>query len=448
MEFAGGITDLAICKGQPHITTQPTDVVICPGSNATLSVVATGQAALSYQWQVDAGGGFANINNGGVYSGATTNALSITGAGCSMDGYHYRCVVTDGGGNSVNSNSALLTTADTTAPVFTQPGDTAISCDASALPANTGTIAAADMSDNCAPDANLTVTSSDVSTQSVDASLLAHYNYTITRTWEVRDVAGNATQHDQVITVSDTTSPVFTQPGDTAISCDASALPANTGTIAAADMSDNCAPDANLTVTSSDVSTQSVDASLLAHYNYTITRTWEVRDVAGNATQHDQVITVSDTTSPVFTQPGDTAISCDASALPANTGTIAAADMSDNCAPDANLTVTSSDVSTQSVDASLLAHYNYTITRTWEVRDVAGNATQHDQVITVSDTTSPVFTQPGDTAISCDASALPANTGDHSSSRHVRQLCPGCKSYGNLQRCEHAEYRCLAAGAL
>ena len=306
------------------------------------------------------------------------------------------------------------------------------------------------MSDNCAPDANLTVTSSDVSTQSVDASLLAHYNYTITRTWEVRDVAGNATQHDQVITVSDTTSPVFTQPGDTAISCDASALPANTGTIAAADMSDNCAPDANLTVTSSDVSTQSVDASLLAHYNYTITRTWEVRDVAGNATQHDQVITVSDTTSPVFTQPGDTAISCDASAIPANTGTIAAADMSDNCAPDANLTVTSSDVSTQSVDASLLAHYNYTITRTWEVRDVAGNATQHDQVITVSDTTSPVFTVPqNDTicSINCAYNALPAITGDISAADMADNCAPDANltlTYSddptNLMSCDTVGY--------
>ncbi len=44
--ISGGVTDLAICQGQPHITTQPADVVICPGSNATFSVVATGQAVI------------------------------------------------------------------------------------------------------------------------------------------------------------------------------------------------------------------------------------------------------------------------------------------------------------------------------------------------------------------------------------------------------------------
>ena len=142
-------------------------------------------------------------------------------------------------------------------------------------------------------------------------------------------------------------------------------------------------------VTYSDVSTQDPDASLIAHYNYTITRTWKVTDVAGKFTTHNQVITVTDNTAPTFTQPVDIAINCDASILPANTGDVTAADMADNCAPDANLVVTYSDVSTQDPDASLIAHYNYTITRTWKVTDVAGKFTTHNQVITVTDNTAP-----------------------------------------------------------
>ena len=76
------------------ISTQPTDQVICAGDNGSFSVVAAG-SNITYQWQLSTNGGvsFANLSNGGVYSGVTTATLNITGATEAMDTYQYRVIV-------------------------------------------------------------------------------------------------------------------------------------------------------------------------------------------------------------------------------------------------------------------------------------------------------------------------------------------------------------------
>lgn len=76
----------------PAITTQPVSAIICDGGNTGFSTAATG-TAISYRWQVNDGSGFVNITNGGIYSGATTTSLSLTGASLAVTGYKYRCVV-------------------------------------------------------------------------------------------------------------------------------------------------------------------------------------------------------------------------------------------------------------------------------------------------------------------------------------------------------------------
>ncbi len=102
-------TDLAIGKGRPKIRTQPSNIDICEGSNAFFAVSASGRGTITYQWQVNTGGGFTNVLNGGVYSGATTNTLTITGAPYGMNGYLYQCIITDGQGNKNTTNTVLLT---------------------------------------------------------------------------------------------------------------------------------------------------------------------------------------------------------------------------------------------------------------------------------------------------------------------------------------------------
>ncbi|HRW84441.1 MAG TPA: DUF2341 domain-containing protein [Bacteroidales bacterium] len=99
-------TDLAIGRSTSVFVSHPSDFTGC---NATFSVVASGVEPLSYRWQEDDGGGFADLADGGLYSGTGTADLVITGATISMNGYLYRCVVTDGNSNTYTSNSATLT---------------------------------------------------------------------------------------------------------------------------------------------------------------------------------------------------------------------------------------------------------------------------------------------------------------------------------------------------
>ena len=102
-------TDLAIGKGRPRIRTQPSNIDICEGFNAFFEVIARGRKPLSYQWQVDTGSGFTKISDVGVYSGSATKRLDLTGAPYSMNGYLYRCIVTDASGNSKITDTVLLT---------------------------------------------------------------------------------------------------------------------------------------------------------------------------------------------------------------------------------------------------------------------------------------------------------------------------------------------------
>lgn len=85
-------------KSPPSITTQPTVAITCSSSSATLSVTAsegfTGGNALAYQWYVVAPNTatWNALTNGGVYSGATSNTLSISSL-AGLNNYQYYCQV-------------------------------------------------------------------------------------------------------------------------------------------------------------------------------------------------------------------------------------------------------------------------------------------------------------------------------------------------------------------
>jgi len=92
----------------PEITTQPSNSIICAGAGTTFSAAASN--GTGYQWQVNTGSGFNNINNDITYSGATTSILTITGASASFNGNLYRVLVTGQAScASAESNSATLT---------------------------------------------------------------------------------------------------------------------------------------------------------------------------------------------------------------------------------------------------------------------------------------------------------------------------------------------------
>ncbi len=97
----------------PTITGNPQSQSICLGDTGTFSITTSGAVA-SYQWQVstNGGGSWTNITNGGVYSGATTNALTLSGVTLSMNSYQYKCTVTGSCTGAPVSTAAVLTVSN------------------------------------------------------------------------------------------------------------------------------------------------------------------------------------------------------------------------------------------------------------------------------------------------------------------------------------------------
>lgn len=110
--------------GEPAvITAQPNNSVTCSGGNANFAVSASNP--VSYQWQINQGAGFSNIENSGSYSGVTSSTLEITGATPSMTGNAYRVIVTGSAGAPVTSNQAVLT-VNSPPSISTHPSSMAV----------------------------------------------------------------------------------------------------------------------------------------------------------------------------------------------------------------------------------------------------------------------------------------------------------------------------------
>jgi subtilisin-like proprotein convertase family protein len=95
------------CASVPPSTTDPVNATVCSGGNTSFTVTGSG-TGITYQWQVNTGSGFNNVINGGVYSGATTSTLTLTGIPFTLNAAQFRVVVA-GICSSVNSAPAILT---------------------------------------------------------------------------------------------------------------------------------------------------------------------------------------------------------------------------------------------------------------------------------------------------------------------------------------------------
>ena len=95
---------------KPSITKQPTNTSKYATETATFSVSAAGLPS-GYQWQqltTAYRASWVNISNGGIYGGATTNTLTLSGVAVSMNGYKYRCIVSGQCSSAITSNSGTL----------------------------------------------------------------------------------------------------------------------------------------------------------------------------------------------------------------------------------------------------------------------------------------------------------------------------------------------------
>ncbi|WNM18428.1 T9SS type B sorting domain-containing protein [Flavobacterium capsici] len=93
-----GYYALAITVNGVSAFTSPVNQVINVGANTSFSVTPTGATGITtFVWQVSTNGGltWTDVINGGVYSGANTTTLTLTGVPYSMNNYQFRLKVTD-----------------------------------------------------------------------------------------------------------------------------------------------------------------------------------------------------------------------------------------------------------------------------------------------------------------------------------------------------------------
>ncbi|MFZ6051997.1 HYR-like domain-containing protein, partial [Halocola ammonii] len=190
-------------------------------------------------------------------------------------------------------------------------------------------------------------------------------NTEFTYLYRASDDCGNQVVETQTITVNDETAPVFTVvPEDFTVECDELPVELFEGVEA----EDNCVGDVSIEYVGEEQNGEGCE--------YTLTRTWIAEDICGNTAIHEQVITVVDTTAPEFTfVPEDITYECDEDVA------VVLAEAEDNC----------QDVEVTYEDAVSGDSCETIIERTFYANDGCENVATATQIITVVDTTAPVF---------------------------------------------------------
>jgi len=106
-----------ISFSQPVVVTHPNDTSICIESTASFTILAINTSG--YQWQENDGVGWYNLTNDFTYvDGQFTPNLSVNDANLGLNGYLYRCVVSDLTSAKDTSHAAILNVYEP--PIITQ----------------------------------------------------------------------------------------------------------------------------------------------------------------------------------------------------------------------------------------------------------------------------------------------------------------------------------------
>lgn len=353
------------------------DTLLCPNSRGNIYTGPPGM--INYEWTVSGNGAISGTNN-------QDSVIVNAGSGCNNPLFITLNVTNTN--NCDSTCSIIVPVRDNKPPDWTTPVgtlDRTVECsDATGLANAQGLTPAAD--DSCTSAVLPVKTAGNF----IPGSCAQAGTYT--NTWNVSDSCGNAASpFIQIITITDTTSPVWDTPAgalDITLECDDL-----TGLIAAQAMmpeaQDNC--DISLV----PVKNAGPFVPGICANSGTYTNTFTVSDDCGNpGTVYTQVITINDITDPEITCPNSVSIDCDESYNPANTGSPV---VTDNCDP--SPAVTYSDVIIPGFCPNA-----FTIQRTWTATDACGNYISCMQVISVQDVSPPVLAGvPPDATVPCDA---------------------------------------------
>ena len=300
-------------------------------------------------------------------------------------GAWYLLVEGDAGGgvlesdetNNVAAVPITVNVPDTTPPVVTPSADVTAEATGPTTPVSLGPATATDDVDG-----QLTPSADNTSPFPLGVTVV---------TWSATDSAGNTGTATQNVTVSDTTAPSLTQPGDiTDEATSASGAVVNFGLPGATDLVD---PSPNVTASPASGSTFALGGTTV-----TVTAT----DATSNSSQATFTVTVEDTTPPTVTPPAGVSVEATG---PTTAVSLSAASATD--AVDGALTPTADNTGPFSVDVT---------TVTWSATDVAGNTGSATQTVTVTDTTPPTVTPPADVTVSSTGTLTAVDLGVASAS--------------------------------
>ncbi|WP_341347916.1 HYR domain-containing protein [Paenibacillus sp. FSL H3-0469] len=181
--------------------------------------------------------------------------------------------------------------------------------------------------------------------------------------WTAKDENGNISTADQLIRITDTTKPVLTIPKDITVEATARRTKVNIGQAEASDLFD-------VLLTKNAPADYPVGVTMV---------TWTATDEHGNVTEKVQKITVTDTTAPQLTVPGDISTEATGIKTPVELGEASAKD------------IFSVTVTNNAPERFIFG----TTAVTWTATDENGNTTKTTQTVKIVDTTKPLVTLPG-----------------------------------------------------
>jgi len=100
-----------------EIIQQPESATICESDNYVLMSSVSG-GNLSFQWQVNQGSGFEDVQNGANFSGANTSNLTIQNASLSLNNTEFRLLIIDNCSGNIISAIATLQVEEMVIPNF------------------------------------------------------------------------------------------------------------------------------------------------------------------------------------------------------------------------------------------------------------------------------------------------------------------------------------------
>lgn len=120
------IVDAIIAAQQiaPVFAVQPANQNIIANDPASFTAIASGYPG--YQWQASTDGiaPFADVVDGGIFSGATTDTLQLANVPIEYSGYVFQCVATNAGGTATSNTATLTVAAPANKPyIITDPVD-------------------------------------------------------------------------------------------------------------------------------------------------------------------------------------------------------------------------------------------------------------------------------------------------------------------------------------